>query len=312
VTEVEVTHIHRETANVRRITLAAADGTPLPAFQPGAHIDVHLPNGLVRQYSLTGSTGQYEIGVLRDSQSRGGSQWLHDSLRQGDRLVIGPPRNLFSLSENATRHILFAGGIGITPLLSMARHLASDGADFEIHYSVSHGTGVAFSADVAELVPTERLRVMTRGRQAAQDDWQRILATPSPGTHLYVCGPAGYIQALLDLARRKGWPDDQVHTESFGAAPPAAGDKAFTVRLAQSGRTVPVRADQTVVQALEAHGIQVPVSCQQGICGTCLTGVLSGLPDHRDQYLTEDEQQANDQFTPCCSRSLTPELVLRL
>ncbi|EGF90049.1 vanillate O-demethylase oxidoreductase [Asticcacaulis biprosthecium C19] len=314
--EVVVREIVQATPAIRRITLAAANERALPPFQAGAHIDVHLPDGLVRQYSLTGQPGAdqvYHIGVLNDPASRGGSQWIHHSLKPGDRLQISAPRNLFPLVETARRHILFAGGIGVTPILSMARHLSATGADFEVTYNVRDRADAAFAKDLAALCPEGRFQLMADGRDAARADCLRALALPSPDVHVYVCGPVGYIETVLDLARQQGWPDSQLHLETFAAAPTSsAGNTAFTVRLARSGLTILVAEDQTVLSALEGSGIHIPSSCEQGICGTCLTPVISGTPDHRDHYLTDEERATNDQFTPCCSRSRSVELVLDL
>lgn len=315
--EVVVTQIDQVTPTIRRISLAALEGDPLPPFQAGAHIDVHLPNGLTRQYSLTGQPGDtdlYHLGILKDAASRGGSQWLHDHLTVGDQMRISPPRNLFPLNLEAQRHLLFAGGIGITPLMSMARYLSAIGADFELTYCVRSLAEAAFVEDLTGLVPTGRLHLMTQGRDLARNQCLAALAVPRPDSHIYVCGPQGYIQTLLDLARQQGWRDDQLHTESFGAsAPPTAeGNSAFEVYLARSDATITVAPHQTVVRALEQHGFDIPVSCEQGICGTCLTRVMAGIPDHRDQYLTDEERDANDQFTPCCSRARSARLVLDL
>ncbi|ESQ89399.1 hypothetical protein ABAC460_12880 [Asticcacaulis sp. AC460] len=311
--EVVVTQILQATANIRRITLAAADGSALPPFDAGAHIDVHLPNGLIRQYSLTGLPGEaraYHLGVLKDPHSRGGSQWLHDRLKTGDPLRVSAPRNLFPLHGTAKQHRLFAGGIGITPILAMARHLSASGADFEVHYCVRNRAEAAFADDLASLRSQGRVR-LTEGRETARLDYLDALAAPTSDAHLYVCGPDGYIRTVLDLARQQGWTQAQLHKEAFTAQPLAdSDDPAFRVRLARSGITVSVAPGQSVVKALEAHGVFIPVSCEQGICGTCLTPVVSGTPDHRDQYLTDDERAANDQFTPCCSRALSSELVL--
>ncbi len=314
--EVVVAEIVKATPNICLISLTAADGGPLPPFQAGAHIDVHLPNGLVRQYSLTGRPGdvrRYQLGVLKQPHSRGGSQWLHDTMKENDRLRISAPRNLFPLIESVRRHILFAGGIGITPIVSMARHLSAIGADFEVNYSVRSLAEAAFVEELAAIAPNGQMRLLAQGRNAALNECFRALALPNPDVHVYVCGPDGYIRAVLELARRQGWPQAQLHTETFGAAStPTAGNLAFTVHLARSGVRIRVAEDQTVVRALEKHGVQIPVSCEQGICGTCLTQVISGTPDHRDQYLTDEERTANDQFTPCCSRAFSPELVLDL
>lgn len=313
--EVVVSDIIDETPDIRRITLATPDGVALPVFEAGAHIDLHLPNGMIRQYSLLnppGETDTYQLGILKEKSSRGGSAWIHQTLGKMDRLHVSTPRNLFPIVKTARRHILFAGGIGITPILSIARHLSALGADFAAYYSVRDRHEAAFYKDLAPL--GNRIRLLADGRDAAQTVLLEALSGPSDDTHLYVCGPSGYIQAIWNLARLQEWPDSHFHTEAFCASPLPSDttDHAFTIHLGRSGVTIPVGEGQTVIRALQEHGFDIPFSCEQGICGTCLTKVISGVPDHRDQYLTDEERDANDQFMPCCSRSKSPELVLDL
>lgn len=319
---VMVTRKTVEALDICSFELAAADGGALPAFSAGAHVGVLLPGGLSRQYSLCNDPAEshlYQLGVLRDAASRGGSATMHDQVQVDDLLQISPPKNHFALAPGATRSLLLAGGIGITPLLCMAERLAHTGAAFELHHC---------SRSLARTAFVERIR---RSSFAAQAFWhlddgdaaQRLdlaalLGTaqqprPADGVHLYVCGPKGFMDAVLGGARAAGWPEDQLHCEFFGAAPAAAdGDAAFEVQLASSGRVVVVPAGQSVVQALAGAGVEVLTSCEQGVCGTCLTRVLAGQPEHRDQYLTPEEQALGDQFLPCCSRSCSPRLVLDL
>jgi len=297
--------------------LVREDGAPLPPFDAGAHIDVHLPDGIVRQYSLCnapGETHRYLIGVLRDAASRGGSQAMHDAVDTGAVLHIGAPKNHFPLVD-AARTLLLAGGIGITPILAMAEALAARGATFELHYSARAPQRAAFR----ERIGASRFAGQARFYYDDGDDAQRLdlaalLARPDAGTHLYVCGPQGYIDHVLGTAKALDWPQAQLHVEYFGAAvaPAAGSDTPFDVRLASSGKTVAVAPGRTVIEVLVEHGVDIPYSCGEGLCGTCLTRVLDGVPDHRDLYLTEEERAANDQFTPCCSRARTPLLVLDL
>lgn len=314
--EVVVRSRNNEALDICSYELSAAQGVPLPGFSAGAHIDVHLPNGLVRQYSLCNhphENHRYLIGVLKDGASRGGSQALHEQVQCGDTLQISTPRNLFALVPDAVRSLLFAGGIGITPILSMAEHLASIGADFELHYSARSSERAAFLERLKTSPFADRVRlhfddVADSHLQAAQ-----LLADPQPGQHLYVCGPSGFMLHVLDTAKSQGWSDEHVHREYFAAAPvDIRADGAFSVKLSSSGEVFEIAADKSVVQVLESHGIEIPVSCEQGVCGTCLTRVLEGVPDHRDLFLTEDEQAANNQFTPCCSRARSALLVLDL
>jgi vanillate O-demethylase ferredoxin subunit len=303
--------------------LRAVDGAMLPAFAAGAHIDVLLPGGLTRQYSLCNDPAErerYLIAVLREPSSRGGSVAMHDKVGVGEVLTISAPRNHFPLVGDAERHLLLAGGIGVTPILAMAETLGAQGATgphgatFEFHYCTRSLARTAFLDRLRAAPWGERLRLhLDDGPPAQRLDLGALLGVPRPGTHLYVCGPRGFMDAVLGQARGAGWPEAQLHWEFFaGDAAKTAGDGAFEVRLARSGRVVHVPADRTVVQALEAEGISVPTSCEQGVCGTCITRVLEGVPDHRDLYFTPEEQAANDQFTPCCSRAKSARLVVDL
>jgi vanillate monooxygenase ferredoxin subunit len=296
--------------------LVRLDGAPLPPFEAGAHIDVHLGDKLVRQYSLCnppGETHRYQIGVLRDANSRGGSQAMHDHIDTGATLAISAPKNHFPLVE-ARRTLLFAGGIGVTPILAMAEALAAKGAVFEMHYSARSPERAAFRERLAASHLAAQVHFHYDSGDAAQKlDLPALLANPDDGTHLYVCGPQGFIDHVLGAARALGWPAARLHVEYFSAAAvDTGGDRAFEVKLASNGRIVTVPAGTTVLKALAAEGIEIAYSCEEGVCGTCLTRVLEGVPEHRDMYLTEEEQAANDQFTPCCSRAKTPMLVLDL
>ena len=308
----------REAAqDIVSLDLASVDTTPLPPFEAGAHIDVHLPGGLVRQYSLCnppGDGGIYRIAVLRDAASRGGSQAVHEHLREGSTLAISPPRNHFPLADGAPFHLLLAGGIGITPLWAMAQALSQAGQPFRLHFCTRSRERTPFMAELAAAPYASQVQHhFDDGADHQKLDISATLQQVPAGTHLYVCGPQGFIEAVLKAGREAGWPEERLHREYFGAAPVStAGDAAFELELASDGRVIPVRPDQTALAALLAAGIDVPMSCEQGVCGTCLTGVQSGLPDHRDQYLTDEERAANDQFLPCCSRALSPRLVLAL
>jgi vanillate O-demethylase ferredoxin subunit len=313
--------VQRKTAEAQGIVgleLVAAGGGPLPAFTAGAHVDVHLPNGLTRPYSLCNDPAErhrYLIAVLREPASRGGSAAVHDLVAEGQVLQIGAPKNRFPLDEQATHSLLLAGGIGITPLLAMAGRLAHLGAPFDLHCCTRSPARAAFRERIAASAFAAQAHFHYDDGDAAQRlDLPALLAAPQPGRHLYVCGPKGYMDAVLAAARTAGWPEAQLHWESFGAADeaPVDGDRAFDVRLASSGRVVTVPAGRSAVQALGDAGIDIPTSCEQGICGTCFTRVLAGEPEHRDDYLTPEEQAANDCFLPCRSRAKSPLLVLDL
>lgn len=315
--EVIVTHRHDEAQDICSFELAAADGSALPPFEAGAHIDVHLDSGLIRQYSLCprfGQNGRYLIGVLREPASRGGSVAMH-ALKTGQQLRISAPRNHFPLALNARRYLLFAGGIGITPVLAMAEHLAASGHDFILHYCARSMGRMAFA---------ERIRTGPVGARAsfhfddgAADqklDLDAALGAPQDGNHVYVCGPGGFMDWVLSGARSRGWPEAQLHKEYFSAPaqPATAKDDTFEVQIGRGGAIHAVPAGRSVVEVLAENSIEIPVSCEQGVCGTCLTRVLDGTPDHRDVFLTDQERAANDCFTPCCSRAHSRRLVLDL
>ncbi|RMV07765.1 PDR/VanB family oxidoreductase [Pseudomonas savastanoi] len=313
---IDVTVLSRndEALDICSFELVRADGELLPPFTAGAHIDVHLPDGLIRQYSLCNAPNErhrYLIGVLNDPASRGGSRSLHEQIQSGAQLRISEPRNLFPLAGNSRRTLLFGGGIGITPILCMAEQLALEGADFELHYCVRSVERGAFIERLKRSSFADRVTLHLDKQPTTALDAANVLAQPQPDTHLYVCGPGGFMQHILDSARAADWSEDNLHREYFSAEPAdTSNDGSFSIEIASTGQVLAVPANKTVAQVLESHGIDIPLSCEQGVCGTCLTRVLKGIPDHRDLFLTEDEQALNDQFTPCCSRSKTPLLVL--
>ena len=219
--------------------------------------------------------------------------------------------------EDARHSILIAGGIGITPILSMAERLAHEGASFELHYSTRTPERTAFRERLEAPHLKQQLHVYHDTAPPEQGiDLAAVLAKPQAGTHLYVCGPGGLIDAVLDSARRNDWSEANLHREYFAAAASAVAnntdDRAFQVKLASNGQLIDVPPGQNVVAMLSAAGIDIATSCGEGVCGTCLTRVLEGEPEHRDFYLTDEERVANDQFLPCCSRSKTAVLVLDL
>lgn len=294
------------------LELQSADGTPLPQWQAGAHIDLVVRSGLVRQYSLTGKSGTnaYHIGVLLDPKSRGGSSSVHSQIQQGHKLRIGKPRNNFPLVEGAEHSILFAGGIGITPMLAMAHHLQQQGASWELHYCARTADRMAFLDDLAAFGDRVHTHIDT-GPADQHLDIAAVLNGPNPNRHLYVCGPNGFMDFVTNAAENHGWSPDCVHLERFGAEVNTDG-APFTVVAAKSGKTFDVAPGQTIADQLAANGITVPVSCQSGVCGTCLTPVIDGMPDHRDLVQTDHEKASNAQITVCCSRSKTRKLVLDL
>ncbi|MBT9552951.1 MAG: oxidoreductase [Hydrogenophaga sp.] len=314
---VRVARKHTEALDICSLDLVAEPGHTLPAFSAGAHIDVALPNGLVRQYSLCnppGETGRYQIAVLRDAASRGGSQAVHDAVAEGSTLRISAPKNHFPLATEAAHHLLLAGGIGITPLLAMAERLTAQGGSFELHHCTRSRERTPFVSRIAASAFARHVQHHHDDGDAGQRlDLAGTLARAPQGTHLYVCGPTGFMDAVLAAGRAAGWPEERLHREYFAAAPvDHANDGSFELEIASSGRVIPVRAEQSALAALLAAGLDIPMSCEQGVCGTCLTGVKAGTPDHRDQYLTPEERAANNQFLPCCSRASSARLVLDL
>ena len=316
--QVRVARRTEEAQDICGLELVAIDGGTLPSFAAGSHIDVHLPGGIVRQYSLCNDPSEahrYQIAVLRDPASRGGSSAVHEVVAEGDVLQISAPRNHFALEPDAPHHLLLAGGIGVTPILCMAERLSVLGASFRMHYAGRSRQRMAFQQRIADSTFADQVQLYFDEGDASQRlNIEAVLADALPDTHLYVCGPQGFIDAVLDAARQQRWSEKRLHWEFFAAANvgPRGEDTAFEVQLASSGRVVSVAVGQSVTQALQDVGVEIMVSCEQGVCGTCLTRVLSGQIDHRDSYLTAEEQAADDQFTPCCSRARCERLVLDL
>lgn len=304
-----------EASDVRSFELRDPAGAPLPAFTAGAHLDVRLPGGIERSYSLIDPSAQhrYRFAVQRAAESRGGSAYLFDKLAVGDAIEIVPPSNNFALVEDAPLSVFIAGGIGITPLWGMIQRLEQIGRDWRLHYVCRTRSRAAFLEPLLVLEHAHPGRVFVLfddGAAAAQLDIAATVAAQSAGTHLYCCGPAGLLQAFENATQHL--PAAQVHLEYFGAAQaPAAG--GFEVVLSRSGTTVAVPAEKTILETLLACGYgDLPRSCMSGVCGTCETAVLEGVPDHRDQVLSDGERASNRKMMICCSGSLTPRLVLDL
>ncbi|MFC3608596.1 PDR/VanB family oxidoreductase [Stutzerimonas tarimensis] len=297
------------------LDLGLASGEALPPFEAGAHVDLHIAPGLVRQYSLCSDPADcsvYRLGVLRDPASRGGSLGVHDGLAEGSEVSISLPRNLFPLVPAARRSILIGGGIGVTPMIAMAFALQASASDFELHYCGRSRSRSAFLDELAGAAFAAR--VHTHFDDEGQDqklDLDAVLGAvaPGPDVHVYVCGPSGFMDWVIGEAQLRGYTGAQVHREYFQVQSDASGG-AFEVVAARSGKQVQVAEGQTIVEALAGVGIEIEVSCEQGICGTCLCDVLEGEPDHRDVYLTEDERAGNDQILTCCSRAKSKTLVL--
>lgn len=295
------------------LDLQASDAAPLPVFEAGSHVDVHLDGGMVRQYSLCGDPGQtsvYRIGVLKDPASRGGSIAVHEQLQEGSELYISAPRNLFALVGDAEYSILIGGGIGITPMIAMAYALHAQGAPFELHYCGRSEARSGFVEELANAPFADQVRKhFGEGRLRDRWDAGAALGQGQPGTHVYTCGPTGFMEWIIDTARAQDFDEANIHREFFQVEVDNSG-AGFEVVTARSGKTLHVAAGQSIVAALAGVGIEVEMSCEQGICGTCVCDVLDGEPDHRDVYLTDEEKSANDQMLLCCSRARSKTLVL--
>lgn len=312
---VRVEDVAEVAERVKRFRLVPVELDRLPSFSGGAHITVMMDDGERRirnPYSLMGSpacTQAYEISVLRVAESRGGSHFMHTRVEVGTELWISPPGNLFPVHQLARRHLLFAGGIGITPFMAITAQLARLGQDFTLHYSMrSHGAG-AYAATLAE-------RYGDRVRLYRDDQGERIpvadlLENQPLGTHLYVCGPGGMINGILDAGRAAGWPEENLHCERFLAPP---GGEPFTVRLAKAGLDVRVGEHESILEAVEAAGVEPPYLCRGGACGQCETRVLSadGVLDHHDHYLTDQERASGGKLMICMSRFRGRALTLDL
>lgn len=299
--------LERAADDVLKIRLAAPDGRALPRWSAGSHIDVECGNsGISRQYSLCGNPddlGVFEIAVLREAQSRGGSAWIHGNLRVGDRVKVRGPRNHFRLDETCRKAIFIAGGIGITPISAMARRAKALGIDYVIHYCGRSRTAMALLDELAALHGARlRAHVRDEGQRA---DFAQILGTPNGDTQIYACGPARMIDALQACCAH--WPEDSLRVEHFsstlGALDPDR-EQPFTVELKDSGLTLDVPATQTLLQALRCANIDVQSDCEEGLCGSCEVRVLAGDVDHRDVVLTRAERDANDRMMSCCSRAM--------
>ncbi|MFW0794431.1 PDR/VanB family oxidoreductase [Gordonia sp. CPCC 205515] len=296
-----ITSITEQTPAIRTFTVAAADGHELPAFIPGSHLVVHAgPH--VNAYSLTNDgvrPTEYTISVLRIADGNGGSVWLHDVARVGDPITVGLPRSAFAPIARARKHLLIAGGIGVTPILSHARAARRWGRDIQLLYTFRPGHA-AHMHDLVEL--TGRSTELFTDRMTFAERLDVALTEQPVGTHLYTCGPAAMIDHVIGAAVAAGWPQSRIHHERFGIDALDAGDP-FTVRLTESGRVVEVPSGTSLLESLEDNGIAVKNRCRQGVCGECRIPVTAGRPIHRDLYLSDEEKNACTALMPCVSRA---------
>ncbi len=285
------------------------DRSPMPPVAPGAHIDIHLPNGVTRQYSLTTADGDpnvYVVGIKKNKASRGGSRYMHDSLKVGAVLEISGPRNNFPLEEKAEHTVLLAGGIGITPIWCMAQRLMKTGTSWEMHYCCRERSEMAFLDELAEL-PQVKIHIDAESNGKFLDILG-IVSAAKAGSHFYCCGPLPMLNAFE--AATKDLPPDFVHIEYFTAGKEAAMEGGYKVQLIRSGKEFVVPPGKTLLHVLRDAGIDVIYSCEEGLCGACETVVISGTPDHRDNILTEAEREASKTMMICCSGSKSELLIL--
>lgn len=317
--DVRVKQVRYEGKGINSYELINPAGEKLPRFEAGSHIDIHLKNGAIRQYSLCNPPSErhrYVIAVLKDEGGRGGSRSMHDDVAAGDVVTISKPRNHFALDGRAKKVILIAGGIGVTPLKAMAHELEGHNVDFEMHYCARSCEAAAFSEELAGMQTAGKLHYhFDDGGKSNQLDLATLLAQPASGTHIYYCGPSGFMEACAKAASH--WPKGTVHFEHFKA--PEQPKRAPTsvestdgcdVTIASTGQVVHVGAEQSLAEALNAVGVEVPTSCCAGLCATCKVRYRDGEVEHNDFILGEEERQ--EYLTVCVSRPASKTLVLDL
>ncbi|WP_457971185.1 PDR/VanB family oxidoreductase [Acinetobacter calcoaceticus] len=310
--DVVVKNRHVEGGNIAVMEFESATSATLPKVEAGAHIDVHLPNGMVRQYSLCqnpNDEGKFRLGILRDPESRGGSVSAFDEIKDGMQIQVSEPKNLFPLLK-AKHSVLIGGGIGITPLITMAYQLASEGTSFELHYCGASPENCAFVDEIknGELAKYTTFHFKSEGA-SHRAFFESAIKDIDLESHIYTCGPVGFMDWVINLATTHNFPEQQIHKEYFQVETDTSGD-SFEVVAERSGKIIMVEAGQTILQALAKEGIEIEMSCEQGVCGTCMCDVIEGEPDHRDVYFTDEEKASNEQILVCCSRSKTSRLVL--
>jgi len=311
--EVSVARKWLTAEGVAAFDLAPISGE-LPSFQPGAHVDVHLPGGLVRQYSLTNGpqkTDVYRIGVKLEPDSRGGSKYMHAGLHEGDTLGISLPHNNFPLRRDAARTLLIAGGIGLTPLVAMAQTLARQGLVWEFHYFAQSEAHVAFGELLDPLGAGVSKHLGLSPSETAAE-LAGLAGDYAPAHHLYVCGPSPMIEATRTIAAEVGWPESAVHFEYFKNESDQDDSSTFEVFLARRNQTLTIGEGTSILESLRGAGVDMPSSCEQGVCGTCIVTVLEGAPDHQDVYFSDGEREAGDRLLTCVSRAAGKRLVLDL
>ncbi|MEE9100270.1 2Fe-2S iron-sulfur cluster-binding protein [Pseudomonas sp. QE6] len=310
---VRVTAVEQATPQIKRFTLARTDGQPMPAFTGGSHVIVKMTDGLSNAYSLMSDPrdlSHYQIGVRLEEQSKGGSAFMHQQVEVGSELTISTPNNLFGLDPKAGRHVLIAGGIGITPFLSQLHELEGGAVPYELHYAFRSPEHGAFQGDLADGPHAESVRFYIDSLERRLD-LAGLFASLAEDAHVYVCGPKPLIDAVIDGAKKAGIAESRVHFEQFAAAPASGG--AFTLVLGRSGRELRVEEGMTIIQAIEnVKAAKVECLCREGVCGTCETAILEGEVEHFDQYLSDDEKASQQTMMLCVSRARGERLVIDL
>lgn len=311
-----VEKITQESSRIKSFILSDSNGETLPEFQSGAHLKlkVNLPGNIEseRNYSILSDPddrSHYEIGVQLEPDGNGGSLYMHSKLREGDILASAVPKNDFPMNQQANHTILIAGGIGITPILSMLHRLASQKQSYEVHYAVRTRADLTFIERIQNIAGNKLHCYTSRDKNGSRLDLQKLLASPDPGTHVYICGPRRMISSIRDITTENGWLPDQIHYESFGIQP-SRDDHQFTIHLAKSRKTMTVAANRTILDTLLDAGIDVPHECKRGECTMCKTPVLNGVAEHRDLCLNKEERM--ESMCVCVSRAISNELELDL
>lgn len=298
---------------IRELVLRPVNGDPLPAFTPGAHLRFQVADGQWNAYSLITLPGEpptCRIAVRREEAGAGGSRFMH-ALKPGDRVWAQPPRNDFALDDGAGPALLIAGGIGLTPLISMATDLEARGRDFRLVLAARNRGATAYADRLADLFPG-RVTLHLDDVAGGPLPVAALIADAAPGTHVYVCGPRPMIEATRAAWAARALPDAQFHTELFDAPQAEAGDQPFEVELASTGQVFTVPPGKTIIEVLESGGVDLVYDCQRGDCGICQTGVLDGIPDHRDVVLSPAEREAGKLIHICVSRAKSARLKLDL
>ena len=303
----KVSAINEEAEGIRSYEFVDLDGGQLPPFTAGAHIEVHLDEGMIRSYSLCSDpadTSRYQIAVLKEEEGRGGSKKMHDEVSVGDVLTITAPINHFPLAGREARaHLLLAGGIGVTPMIAMIAELEKKGARWSMHYLTRNQERTAFREQLAPYIADGKVKIHhDNGDPAKGPGMAKLLSDFEIGTHLYYCGPTGFMAACESNV--EAWPPHAVHREYFSAPAGGLNDEdnvAFEIKIKSTGKTVTVPADKSIVDVLRSEGCDVETDCNEGYCGTCITRYLSGVPEHRDTVLSEKERKTY--VMVCCGRS---------